>query len=227
MMMKMGSLGKSKKLQTSKSMDASEVSEVSSRAGRKLEKANSGQNFISRLTSMGSLKSRRTKSGSIALQAPATPRTMHDSELAELEMAFKVFDANGDGQICIAELGAVLRSLGGEVSQDELQLIMDEADKNQDGFICLEEFKAVNRNFAGKIGDAGSPREDPIREAFATFDKDGNNLISADELRAVLQSLGDKGHTLEDCRRMISQVDKNGDGFVDYKEFESLLSAKS
>jgi len=225
-MMRVASLGKSKKLHVTKSMDASEVMEQSPKAGRKLEKANSGQNFISRLTSMGSLKSKRTKSG-VPLQAPATPRVVRDSELAELEIAFKVFDANGDGQICIAELGAVLRSLGGEVSEDELQLIMDDADKNQDGFICLEEFKAVNRSFASKVGDAGSPREDPIREAFATFDKDGNNLISADELRAVLQSLGDKGHTLEDCRRMISQVDKDGDGFVDYKEFESLLSVKS
>jgi hypothetical protein len=89
--MRMASLGKSKKLQTSKSMDAET---------RKLEKASSGQNFISRLASMGSLKSssRRTKSGNFA----TTPRTVHDAELAELEMAFRVFDANGDGQISVA-----------------------------------------------------------------------------------------------------------------------------
>ena len=225
-MMRTGSLGLSKKLMTSKSINAAEALE-SPRVGRKLEKTNSGQNFISRLTSMGSLKSRRTKSGVPlqAVQAPSRPTSACDSELAELEMAFKVFDANGDGQICIAELGAVLRSLGGEVSEHELRLIMDEADTNHDGFICLEEFKAVNKStLPNRIGDAGSPTEDPIREAFATFDKDGNNLISADELRAVLQSLGDKGHSLEDCRKMISHVDQDGDGFVDYKEFESLLS---
>lgn len=220
-------MGKLKKLQASKSMDTSDICEQSPRAGRKLEKTSSGQNFITRLTSMGSLKSKRTKSGVNSLHVPAAPRVVHDSELAELEMAFKVFDANGDGQICVAELGAVLRSLGGEVSEDELHSIMTDVDKNQDGFICLEEFKAVNRSLAWNGDDVGSPPEDPIREAFATFDKDGNNLISADELRAVLLSLGDKAHTLEDCRRMISHVDKDGDGFVDYKEFELLLSAKS
>lgn len=82
-------------------------------------------------------------------------------------------------------------------------------DKKQDGFISLEEFKDVHN----KVGESGSPAEDPIREAF-TFDKDGNNLICADELRAVLLSLGEKGHTLEDCRRMISNVDLDGDAWL-------------
>lgn len=227
----MASLGKSKRIESSKSMDSPRASP------RKLEKtssdalrSNKGSNFISRLTSMGSLKSKRTKSDTThaALQTPppGAQTLIHQCEVAELEMAFKVFDANGDGQICFSELGAVLRSLGGDVTEQELQLIMNDVDKNQDGFISLEEFKDVHivkRN----VGDSGSPAEDPIREAFATFDKDGNNLICADELRAVLQSLGEKGHTLEDCRRMISCVDQDGDGFVDFKEFQHLLSVKS
>jgi len=149
--------------------------------------------------------------------APSAHTVIHNCEVSELEMAFKVFDANGDGQICISELGAVLRSLGGDVTEQELQLIMNDVDKNQDGFISLEEFKDVH-NVVG---------EDPIREAFATFDKDGNNLICADELRTVLMSLGEKGHSLEDCRRMIKSVDQDGDGFVDFKEFQNLLSVKS
>lgn len=133
-------------------------------------------------------------------------------------MAFKVYDANGDGQICMTELGAVLRSLGGgEISDPELQQIMDDVDKNRDGFISLDEFKEVHE-------DVG---EDHIREAFVMFDRDGNNLICADELRAVMRSLGERGHSLEDCRRMIRSVDRDGDGFVDFKEFQHLLSAKS
>ncbi|KAG0575635.1 hypothetical protein M758_5G021300 [Ceratodon purpureus] len=236
-MMRLASFGKLKKIQTSKSMDQAFGADQqrSPRMGRKSEKTSpemrspKGQNFISRLASMGSLKSKRSKSDAARLQACAvqtsTPRTViHNAEVAELEMAFKVFDANGDGQICLVELGAVLRSLGGgDVTEEELQLIMNDVDKNQDGFISLEEFKDVHN----KVGESGSPAEDPIREAFATFDKDGNNLICADELRAVLLSLGEKGHTLEDCRRMISNVDLDGDGFVNYKEFEHLLSSKS
>lgn len=228
-MMRMASFGKSKRIETSKSMDA-----TAGLSGRKIEKTRSDSlkkspNFIARLTSMGSLKSSKKNSRSLkssksdvyvqAQQAPAplAQTVIHNCEVSELEMAFKVFDANGDGQICISELGAVLRSLGGDVTEEELQLIMNDVDKNQDGFICLEEFKDVH-NVVG---------EDPIREAFATFDKDGNNLICADELRTVLMSLGEKGHSLEDCRRMIRSVDQDGDGFVDFKEFQNLLSVKS
>lgn len=224
-MMRMASFGKSKskRIESSKSIDSGSPRS----SPRKLEKTSSdlvkssrkpGSNFITRLASMGSLSKSKKPMPDITTQTANAKTLIHNCEVAELEMAFKVFDANGDGRICISELAAVLRSLGGDVTDGELQMIMDEVDKDQDGFINLEEFKDVHHN---------STAEDPIREAFATFDRDGNNLICADELRAVLQSLGEKGHTLEDCRRMISGVDQDGDGFVDFQEFQHLLSAKS
>lgn len=235
-MMQLTSFGKLRKIRTSRSKDQSFGGDQSPRTGKKWEKTSSdmrspkGQNFISRLTSMGSSKSTRSKSDAssrlqaCAVQVAPSRTVIHTAEVAELEMAFNVFDANGDGQICLAELGAVLRSLGdGDVTEDELQLIMSDVDKNHDGVISLDEFKDVHCN----VGEPGSPTDDPIREAFATFDKDGNNLICADELRAVLQSLGERDHTLDDCKRMISRVDLDGDGFVNYEEFQLLLSARS
>lgn len=44
------------------------------------------------------------------------------------------------------------------------------------------------------------------------------------ELRRVLINLGCDKCTLEDCRRVIKGVDKDGDGFVDLEEFRSMLS---
>ncbi len=42
-------------------------------------------------------------------------------------------------------------------------------------------------------------------------------------MASSLLGMGDEAHSLEDCFHMISSFDKDGDGFVDYQEFRSLL----
>lgn len=235
-------LGKSKKLETATSGSFLEVESspkappTSSNETEKMSgvpglQSPPRQSFISRIKSGASLKSLRTKSGSIskALQS----RKRDENVITELKNAFSVFDTNGDGKICISELGEVLRSLGNDVSEHDLNLIMKDVDTDNDGFISLKEFIDCNNQVIAGGGGANKKAngeveesQDLMRDAFNTFDKDGNELISADELHHVFLSLGDKDHTLEDCRRMISSVDKDGDGFVDYKEFQRLMGGQ-
>lgn len=207
----------------------------SPKASKRIEKTSSGiqlpkgQNLISRITSRASLRSRRTKSESeTIIQAVRSQRNLLLDFESEIRNAFNVFDSNGDGKITVTELGSVLRSIGNDVSESDLQLIMNDVG-NRDGYISFTEFnKAMTTSPNAKHSDGGeySPRDDEaIKVAFQIFDKDGDQLISADELQVVLISLGDKGSTLEDCRRMIKNVDRNGDGFVDYKEFQVLMGA--
>lgn len=226
----MAGLGKSTKLETAPTSGSFLEVESSPKAPR--------QSFISKIKSGASLKSLRTKSGVIskALQSQKKADQTSQSKkqdgnvITELKNAFSVFDRNGDGKICISELGAVLRSLGNDVSEHDLNLIMKDVDTDNDGFISLKEFIDCNNQVIACGGGAANGEEDDpqdlMRDAFNTFDKDGNELISADELHHVLLSLGEKDHTLEDCRRMISRVDKDGDGFVDYKEFQRLMGGQ-
>ncbi|KAK8456915.1 hypothetical protein SEVIR_3G094600v4 [Setaria viridis] len=66
--------------------------------------------------------------------------------------------------------------------------------------------------------------EEDMREAFNVFDQNGDGYITVDELRSVLASLGLKqGRTAEDCRKMISKVDGDGDGRVDFTEFKQMM----
>lgn len=58
--------------------------------------------------------------------------------------------------------------------------------------------------------------EEEIREAFRVFDKDGNGFISADELRHVMTSLGEK-LTDEEVDEMIREADIDGDGQINYE----------
>lgn len=144
----------------------------------------------------------------------------------QLKQVFKVIDANGDGKISSCELSEVLLCLGHEKSKAtrEAERIVRVMDCDGDGFIDLNEFiDAVNDD--GKF--SSESKEDYLMDAFLIFDTDKNGLISARELQKVLSSLGDNKCSLKECRRMIKGVDKDGDGFVDFEEFRSMMTASA
>ena len=67
---------------------------------------------------------------------------------------------------------------------------------------------------ARKMKDTDS--EEEIREAFRVFDRDGNGLITAAELRYFKNNLGEK-LTDEEVDEMIGNADIDGDGQVNYE----------
>lgn len=87
---------------------------------------------------------------------------------------------DGDGSITTKELGTVMRSLGQNPTEAELQDMVNEIDADGDGTIDFPEFLTM---MARKMKDTDS--EEEIKEAFRVFDKDGNGFISAAELRHV------------------------------------------
>lgn len=145
----------------------------------------------------------------------------------QLKQVFEFFDANGDGKISPLELSEVLHSLGHEKSMasKEAEGMVKQMDCNGDGFIDLDEFMIVMESDKA-IGENGK-EEDDLRNAFLIFDSDKNGFISAKELQRVLVSLGCSNCSLRECRKMIKGVDKDGDGFVDFEEFKSMMSAGS
>ncbi|KAK9748637.1 hypothetical protein RND81_02G071000 [Saponaria officinalis] len=135
----------------------------------------------------------------------------------ELEHVFNKFDVNGDGKISSIELGSIMSSLGQEVSEEELDVMMKEVDTDGDGFIDLNEFIALNT-----IGIDSDEVLMNLKEAFSIYDADGNGSISAQELQMVMKSLGDN-YSLNECKKMISGVDNDGDGTIDFEEFKVMM----
>ena len=58
--------------------------------------------------------------------------------------------------------------------------------------------------------------EEEIQEAFRDFDQDGNGLISADELRNVMDNLGEKLSD-EEVDEMLRKTDIDRDGQIRYE----------
>ncbi|BBN11889.1 calcium-binding protein CML [Marchantia polymorpha subsp. ruderalis] len=144
---------------------------------------------------------------------------LHEKELAE---AFRLIDMNGDGQISVSELGVILKCLGETPTDEDLKLMVQAVDADGDGQIDLQEFINLNKITSNDKG--AETRSEELRAAFHVFDIDKNNQISADELHQVLKRLGEQSLTMEECCRMINSVDSDGDGFVNFEEFEKMMS---
>ncbi|VFQ74817.1 unnamed protein product [Cuscuta campestris] len=143
-----------------------------------------------------------------------------DEQISEFKEAFSLFDKDGDGCITTKELGTVMRSLGQNPTEAELQDMINEVDADGNGTIDFPEFLNL---MAKKMKDTDS--EEELKEAFRVFDKDQNGFISAAELRHVMTNLGEK-LTDEEVDEMIREADVDGDGQINYEEFVKVMMAK-
>uniref|UniRef100_A0A0E0LPZ4 EF-hand domain-containing protein n=1 Tax=Oryza punctata TaxID=4537 RepID=A0A0E0LPZ4_ORYPU len=144
-----------------------------------------------------------------------------DDQIAEFKEAFSLFDKDGDGCITTKELGTVMRSLGQNPTEAELQDMINEVDADGNGTIDFPEFLNL---MARKMKDTDS--EEELKEAFRVFDKDQNGFISAAELRHVMTNLGEK-LTDEEVDEMIREADVDGDGQINYEEFVKVMMANN
>ncbi|KAJ3737289.1 hypothetical protein DFJ43DRAFT_1047097 [Lentinula guzmanii] len=145
---------------------------------------------------------------------------LSEEQISEFKEAFSLFDKDGDGMITTKELGTVMRSLGQNPTEAELQEMINEVDTDGNGFVDFPEFLSM---MARKMKDIDS--EEEIKEAFRVFDKDGNGFISAAELRHVMTNLGEK-LTEDEVDEMMREADQDGNGTIDYNEFVNLMLSK-
>ncbi|CAE7398720.1 unnamed protein product [Symbiodinium natans] len=168
-----------------------------------------------------------------------------EEQIAEFKEAFSLFDKDGDGTITTKELGTVMRSLGQNPTEAELQDMINEVDADGNGTIDFPEFLSL---MARKMKDTDT--EEELIEAFKVFDRDGNGFISAAELRHVMTNLGAclsgsgggaggagvggcEKLTDEEVDEMIREADVDGpdlshpsDGQINYEEFVKMMMAK-
>ena len=99
---------------------------------------------------------------------------------------FRKFDVNNDGKLSEQELLPALQSIGFNPTKDDIKRLIDAADDDNDGMIDY-----ANQEFVALLQELEDEPYNQVLEAFEYLDKDGDGVISADELRALVSNHGD------------------------------------
>ncbi|XP_066911401.1 calmodulin-like isoform X6 [Clytia hemisphaerica] len=150
---------------------------------------------------------------SLAKAHPAMKFT--DEQIEEVKEAFAIFDKNGDGTITTKDLITVMRSLGKNPTEDEIDDMINEVDTDGNGVIDFIEFLEMMAKMSTDV-------DETIKEAFYIFDSDGSGAISSEEFRKVMMTLGAQ-MTDEEVTEIIEEVDVDGDGQINLEEFVNML----
>ena len=89
---------------------------------------------------------------------------------------------------------------------------------DNNGYIEYEEFVRAAVNKEHFIN------ENVLRFAFRYFDKDDSGEITFDEIEDVFkESIADKTNIHDSLKKIISEVDTNGDGNISFNEFADIM----
>ena len=143
-------------------------------------------------------------------------------DITEAIIAFKKFDANGDGALSQQELFQGLQGTGINFESQEVGNVFAMADLNQDGEISMVEFISALfpaaadglSKFRGRLGAITD-----VKMAFKRFDVDGDGEISIQELK----SGAGQGFSTGEIAAVFALGDSDQNGRLSFAEFAQLV----
>ena len=147
-------------------------------------------------------------------------KNVTEEQIETYKEAFSMYDKNGDSKITIDELGDVVRNLGINPSKQKLSELLKEIDLDNSGTIEFNEFQIwmTNKMTVGKF----ERNEEDLKNCFQVFDENGDQFITAEELKSVMKRLG-QNLTDDEISLMITEADSDGDKKINFKEFAQLM----
>jgi calcium-dependent protein kinase len=148
-----------------------------------------------------------------------------DDAIRELRDLFTSLDKDGNGTLTVQEMKDGIEKSGLSNQTIDLKAILEDVDADGSGVIDYTEWIASTLNMKQYF------QEDVLWAAFKVFDRDGNGKISKDELANIVledpnvkQVIGQKQGI--ELNEILSQVDANGDGEIDFDEFVAMMKAE-
>ena len=146
--------------------------------------------------------------------------SLSEETKADYMDAFNMFDTNHDGTINSQKIGELMRKLGKNPTESQLNQIIGNIAKNGSKQIGFDDFV--------ELMEQKNKENDPeieIINMFQIFNKENNGLISNEELFRIIRTFGET-LTDEEIREIITEADVDGDGYINYEEFVRMMTTK-
>eukprot|EP01036_Dinobryon_divergens_P024109 gene24108-32526_t len=145
-------------------------------------------------------------------------RLSHD-EIAEFREIFNLVDKDGGGSISKVELGELMETLGIEATQEDIEAMIAEVDKEGSGEINFEEFVEV---MSRKVNSTYTA--DQVKVAFKVFETPNYpGRIRADALTRALCTYGIEKLTEEQAQDLVSQLEVDSNGYINYIDYINMM----
>ncbi len=124
---------------------------------------------------------------------------MSDSEDSGIDFgeAFDLFDKDRNKEISVDEMVSIMKTLGHNIP------VKDIKDKMKGDTIKREEFNEIISK-----QETEKAEEVDLLEAFKVFDRDGNGIISSEEFKYVMESLGETIPE-DELKEMVKKASEN------------------
>ena len=147
---------------------------------------------------------------------------LSEEQVEDVRNLFLTFGKDSDGKATKAEVEAALRERNTNLSNEELEFMMRMIDIADNGVVSFEEFLKM-----AALCECGEDLSElQVKQLFRAFDKDGDGVLSSDEIKQIWniwqrQATDGNARRLsdEEMNAMIKVIDENGDGQIDYEEF--------
>ena len=144
-----------------------------------------------------------------------------EEQNTQLKKAFDLLDKDNNGTICTSELGAAMKAIGLNPSDEEVKAMIKSADADENGTLNFPEFQTM------MFKELNKAKMEEIREVFREYDTNNDGTITAEELRKLFKSdkFKDEGVVSDDTiiEKMFEEADIDKDGMI---KIEGRLSVQ-